>query len=159
MQKRKPPPPQPGNKNAVILKEPEIRQIAYTDFCQHIADGFPLEAWSFSQDGYRCSWQTMMSYIKNDTIGEFNPILKEQAHAQAYKKLYSQGLRLMTGEIRGGSPVVWQTVMRNVNRRFGWDSEQITQDNRSHVERLAQAIRNDPLSQAEGSDRSIQQED
>lgn len=153
-----PPPPQPGNKHATILKDPEIRQIAYRDFCNHISEGFPQECWSFEKGGYRCSYQTILSYIKNDTIGEFDPILKEMSHSRAYKKLYGVGLNLMTGKIQG-SPITWQVVMRNVNRRFGWDAEQVNQDNRSHIERLAQSIRSEPVPEAEKSDSRIESED
>ncbi|HSX38930.1 MAG TPA: hypothetical protein VLE95_08960 [Chlamydiales bacterium] len=149
----------PGNKNGVILKDPAIRQLAYKDFCKHIANGYPQECWSFDQDGYRCSYQTMLAYIKNDTVGEFDPILKEQAHSKSYKKLYGVGLNLMTGKIQGGSPVVWQTIMRNVNRRFGWDREEIIQDSKTHVERLAQSIRSEVVPEAEAGDSGIESTD
>lgn len=149
----KPPPPAPkGNQRGIILKDAEIRQIAYKDFCQHIADGYPQECWSFSQDGYRCHFQTMLSYIKGDISGEFDPNLKKEAHCKAYKKLYGEGLSLMRGQYKNGSPVVWQTVMRNVNRRFGWDTD-IIEENKTHVQRLAESIRNEPVLEAETDDQ------
>lgn len=154
------PPPAPiGNQRGVILKDPAIRQIAYKDFCQHIADGYPQECWSFHKDGHRCSWMTMLTYIKNDTCSEFDPLLKEQAHAEAYKKLYGEGLTLMKGGYKNGSPVVWQTIMRNVNRRFGWDTDQIIENNKTHVQKLAESIRNEPVPKAEAGDSGNEQAD
>lgn len=110
-----------GNNNGTILKEPEARQAAFKDFCRHLAEGYPIKAWSFRQEPYRCSWATMLRYIKENP-SEFDTFLKEEAEANSYKKWFGKGVNLSDGNVKGNpSPQTWATIMRNM---FGWDKEE-----------------------------------
>ena len=100
----------------------------------------------------------MERYI-SENPGEFQPILMQEAQANRYKKWFCEGMALMKGKYKGGSPVVWQTIMRNIFKDVGWDKEQINQSNRSHVEALARSLRNESVAEAEDGDSEIEQTD
>lgn len=114
-----------GNQYGIILKDSEIRQEAYRDLCAHLAEGYPLKAWSFRKGEFRCCWATMISYIKGNPQ-EFDPFLKNEAHSQAYKKWFGKGINLSDGKVKGNpSPQTWATIMRNM---FDWDKESKAMD-------------------------------
>lgn len=145
-----------GNKDATILKEPEARQLAFKDFCKHLAEGYPIKAWSFRKEPYRCSWATMLQYIK-DNPKEFDSFLKEEAHAKSYKKWFNKGINLSDGTVKGNpSPQTWATIMRNM---FDWDKDEknTNQQNKQYVQSLAESLR-DPEPETKTSDQTIQQE-
>lgn len=145
-------PPAPlGNKRGTKLKDASVRQEAYRQYCEHIASGMPKEAFFFDHPTHSVSWATMDRYIAESPT-EFEPILMEKAKAARYKHWIGEGLQLMKGRYRNGSPVVWQTIMRNIFRSQGWDREQISETNRSHVQRLAESIRGNFISETETSD-------
>lgn len=134
-----------GNQNGIKIKDPDARQDAYRDYCQHIADGYPKDAWFYKKNGHSLCYKTMEKYIA-DHPTEFLPILMEEAEAKRFKKWFDEGWSLIKGKYRGGSPVVWQTIMRNIFRSKGWDVQ--TQENvvdpayRDEVGGLMQALSN-----------------
>jgi hypothetical protein len=152
------PPPPPGNKRGVKLKDAGVRQQAYEQYCAHIASGSPKEAFFFDHPTHSVSWDTMEKYIAEHP-NEFAPIKMKQAKAKRYQVWMEHGSKLMTGRYKGGSPTVWTVIMRNIFRDIGWDKEQIAQDSKTHVERLAQSIRSDVIGEAAESDSTIEQED
>lgn len=157
--KRPPPPPPLGNKRGTKLKNPDVRQLAYDEYCKHIASGYPKEAFFFDHPDHSVSWKTMDRYI-SENPGEFPTIKMEQAKSARYKHWLGEGQTLMKGGYKNGSPVVWQTIMRNIFKDVGWDREQITQDNKSHVQKLAESIRGDaPISETEVCHSEEQQAD
>jgi|ERR1700722_2798299 len=149
------PPAPKGNKRGLKLKDPDVRQEAYRQYCDHIAEGWPKEAFFFDHPEHSVSWETMDRYISENPT-EFLPILMQKAQAARYKHWLGEGRTLMKGEYKGGSPVVWQTCMRNLFKNVMWDREQIAQDNRTHVELLAKSIRNEVVAEAEASDSDIE---
>jgi hypothetical protein len=151
------PPAPPGNKLAVKLKDPTVRQEAFEQFCRHIASGLPKEAFFFDHPTHSVCWKTMERYI-TENPSEFPSFKMEQAKSKRYQVWLDHGNQLMRGKYKGGSPVVWQTMMRNLFREQNWDREQIAQDSKSHVQRLAEAIRGDAISEAENGDQGIEQE-
>lgn len=153
-----PPPPPKGNKRAVKLKDADVRQEAFRQYCDHIASGFPKEAFFFDHPTHSVCWRTMDRYIA-ECPAEFQSILMEVAKSKRYKKWFTEGIALMHGRYKGGSPVVWQTIMRNIFKDIGWDRETLNQDNRSHVEQLAKSIRNEFIGQTETSNSDIEQTD
>lgn len=153
----KPPPPAPeGNKRATKLKDPDVRQEAYRQFCEHIASGWPVEAFFFDHPMHSVCWRTMLRYI-NESPGEFQPILMDKAKSARYKYWLGEGKNLMVGKYKRGSPVVWQTCMRNIFKDVGWDREQISETNRSHVEQLAKSIRHEAVEESEICDSELEQ--
>lgn len=109
-----------GNTNGTALKDPEERQKAYRSFCQNIADGYPVAAWSYRNGEHKCHWQTMVRYIEENPL-EFEVFLKEESHSISYKKWFDRGIKLTDGEMKGNpSPQTWATIMRNM---FDWDKD------------------------------------
>lgn len=110
-----------GNNFGTILKDAKARQDAYEDFCRHLSEGFPIKAWSYRKEPFRCSWATMLRYIKENPT-EFDSFLKEEAQASSYKRWFTKGIKLSDGEVKGNpSPQTWATIMRNM---FDWDKEE-----------------------------------
>ncbi len=148
-----------GNSYGTKLKMPAIRQEAFHQYCKHLAEGNPKESFFFRHEGYSCCHKTIQRYIEENPA-EFPPILIEEAKAKRYQHWFNEGKTLMQGGYKCGSPVVWQTIMRNIFRNeIGWDREQIQQDNKTHVERLASNIRSESITETETGDSSEQQKD
>lgn len=110
----------PGNKNGIKLKDADIRQEAFRQYCKHLADGWPKESFFFDYPGHSVCWKTMDRYIRENP-SEFPSILIEQAKAKRYSYWLDKGKSLMEGQFKNGSPVVWQTFMRNMFKETGWD--------------------------------------
>lgn len=111
-----------GNKFAIKLKDPAIRQKAYKSYCAFIAGGKPKEAWHYNDGEHSVCWKTMDRYIKENPE-EFPSLLMQEAKAKRYMVWLEKGEKLMEGKFKNGSPVVWQTIMRNIFREIGWDKE------------------------------------
>lgn len=145
----------PGNKYGTKLKDPEVRQEAYRQYCAHIGSGMPKQSFVFKHPDHSVTWETLDRYIAENPA-EFPPILMEAAKAERYDHWFREGVALVRGQHKGGSPVVWQTIMRNMFRNLNWDREEIAENNRSHVERIASAIRDDGVvTEAEGCDPEL----
>lgn len=152
-------PPAPlGNQRSVKLKDSDVRQDAYDQYCAHIASGLPKQAFFFDHPTHSVCWKTMDKYIAENP-DEFPSIKVEKAKAERYKVWLEHGSLLMKGKYKGGSPTIWTVVMRNIFKDIGWDKEQIQQDSKTHVQRLADSIRGDSLSEAEDGDQGLEQED
>ena len=114
-----------GNDYHLALREPGLRQRAYKDFCRHLADGYPIESWSYREGDNGCIWRTMLNYIKKNPE-EFQTFLKDEAHCLSYKKWFEKGINLTDGKVKGNpSPQTWATIMRNM---FRWDKERPEDD-------------------------------
>jgi hypothetical protein len=128
-----------GNSNGTKLKEPDVRQEAYRQYCKHIAEGWPRDAFFFDHPTHSVCWQTMEKYLEDTT--EFNPQLLKRAQAARYQHWMKKGINLMEGQYKNGSPVVWQTIMRNIFRKQGWDNfktheEEVNRPNEQHFSKL-----------------------
>lgn len=105
-----------GNKFAAKRLSPEQRQKAYYSFCDHIAEGYSINAWHFEDGEFKLSYKSMLTYIKDED--EFPPIHKEIAEAKSLKhweKIVYDSARGINKEANTAS---LQMVMRN---KFGWD--------------------------------------
>jgi hypothetical protein len=151
-----PPPPPPGNNWGTKLKDPKIRQKAYREYCEWIASGMPKQSFFYDDGEHSVTWQTLDKYIE-DNPAEFNPLLMQKARASRFTHWFGEGKKLMSGKYKGGSPVVWQTIMRNIFKDpdIAWDREQIQESNKAHVERLAGSIR-ESVAEAEAGDSEEQ---
>lgn len=109
-----------GNQYGVALKDPQVRQKAYEDFCAHLAKGKSIKSWCYEDEkGNACVWATMLSYIKNHPE-EFNPIKKELAEIKGYNRWEDIAEASAEGKNKKANTASLQMVMRN---KFGWDKE------------------------------------
>ena len=121
----------PGNKNAVALKDPKVRQRAYESFCKHISKGKSVKSWWFDEDGLTCTWETFYKYIKDKT--EFDPIKKELAHCKGLAHWEEVVEKTATGENDKASVPCLQMLMRN---KFGWDKPEENSSNTHYTIRV-----------------------
>lgn len=126
-----------GNKNGVKLKDPDVRQEAYRQYCQHIASGESKEAFVFKHESLTCTHQTMEKYIHSDPI-EFPPIHKEVAEALSFLHWTGLGKQMMLGQIEKCQPAIFQMFMRN---KFGWDKEDINEVAECAADKILEMIR------------------
>lgn len=131
-----------GNDYGTKLKDPDIRQEAYRQYCDHLASGNPKEAFFFDHPTHSVCHKTMERYIK-ESPEEFPSHLLEKAKAARFLYWFNEGKSIMKGSYKYGSPAVWQTIMRNIFKKQGWDQrEYIEQDALSSVAQNQQAILN-----------------
>lgn len=107
----------PGNTNAVKLKDPDLRQEAYKQYCAHIASGLSKEAFCFNHPTIIITWNTLEKLIKENPV-EFNPLLKEKAMSDQQALLESWCLESANGKNTKANTATLQMLMRN---KFGWD--------------------------------------
>lgn len=128
-----------GNTYGTKLKDAYYRQEAYKQYCAHIAKGLDKRSWKFvhpeSLEKSVC-YITMERYIRENPT-EFDPILMQMAEADSFAVFEQEGMKLMKGQYRNGSPVVWQTFMRN---KFKWDKDQIKENDKCAADNILDAI-------------------
>ncbi len=112
---------QKGNKYALKLKDRSIRKKAFDQYCEHLSKGYPSRAFSFEKGDISITGKTMESYVKNNPE-EFPEIKIEISHAKSYKLWFERGRKMVEGEYKNCSPITWQTVMRNIFKKDGWDA-------------------------------------
>jgi hypothetical protein len=126
-----------GNKNGVKLKDPDVRQEAYRQYCQHIASGESKESWVFRHPHFTCTHQTMEKYIHESPI-EFPPIHKQIAESLSFLHWTGLGKQMMLGKIEKCQPAIFQMFMRN---KFGWDKEDMNQVVECAADKVLEMIR------------------
>lgn len=109
---------EPGNTNGVKLKDSEVRQEAYRQYCAHLAKGKSKRSFVFEHPELTCHWQTIESYMKDTT--EFNPIMKEVAICKGYAHWEQVVEDSATGINEKANTASLQMKMRN---KFGWDKD------------------------------------
>lgn len=107
---------QAGNSNGTKLKEKDVRQDAYDDYCAHLAEGRGKRGWFYDKDGYSCSYETMEKYIKDEI--EFDPSKKLNAEAKGYRCWESVVMDSANGRNKHANTATLQMFMRN---KYGWD--------------------------------------
>jgi hypothetical protein len=112
-----------GYRNAAKLKTNDLKQKAYKGYCEHIASGKPKEGYVFKCPTETVTWETIEKYMAEDPVN-FPPLLMKEARAKRYMIWFEKGNALIEGKYRHGSPVVWQTIMRNMFRDIGWDKQE-----------------------------------
>ncbi len=109
-----------GNKCAQKLTTPELRQEAYRQYCDHLAHGYPKQAWCFEHPDLTLCWKTMERYIK-DYADEFPLSQRTRAESKGLKWWIDEGKDMMRTQDRC-QPAIFQIMMRNI---YGWDKETI----------------------------------
>jgi len=112
-------PARKGNKFGLKLKDPKIRQEAYLQYCQWIAEGKPKKAWSFEHSKFSCTWRTLEKYLAQNPE-EFQPLHKEIAECKSYALWFERGVKMLNGESKHCQPAIYQMIMRNM---FDWDRD------------------------------------
>jgi hypothetical protein len=107
-----------GKKNAQKLKTPELKKMAYEQYCAHIAKGKAKKSWYFEHPDLLMTWQTMEKYIADDRF--FNPIYKEIAWCKGYQHWEQVVEDSAQGLNKDANTASLQMLMRN---KFGWDKE------------------------------------
>lgn len=116
---------QQGNQSARKLDTAELRQEAYRQYCAHLASGKNKFSFYFVHPELTLTTDTMEKYLK-EYSSEFDPNLMKVALAKRFEHWEEEGKKLMTGKYKHGSPVVWQTFMRNSFKAEGWDKIEST---------------------------------
>ena len=115
-------PPKPGapkgNKNGLKLKDSEVRQLAYTQYCEHLAKGKSKRSWYFKHPQLSCTWETIEKYLLDEI--EFDPIHKKIAEAQGFGYWEEVVEDSAIGKNQAANTASLQMVMRN---KFAWDKE------------------------------------
>ncbi len=106
------------NKNGVKLKDPEVRQLAYSQYCEHLSKGKSKKSWYFQHPELRCTWETMEKYLLNEV--EFDPTHKQIALAKGYGFWESVVEDSAIGKNDKANTASLQMLMRN---KFGWDRD------------------------------------
>lgn len=107
-----------GNRNGIKLKDSEIRQLAYTQYCEHLAKGKSKRSWYFKHPQLSCTWETIEKYLLDEI--EFDPIHKKIAEAQGFGFWEGVVEDSAIGKNQAANTASLQMVMRN---KFSWDKE------------------------------------
>lgn len=112
---------QPNNNNGTKLKDADVRQEAYRQYCEYLASGRSKEGWVFEHPQLTCTFKTMEKYISECPF-EFPIIHKNIAEAKSYKAWELRGTDMLDGKQEKCQPAIYQMFMRN---KFGWDKDSI----------------------------------
>lgn len=107
-----------GNQNGVKLKDSEVRQLAYKQYCAHLAKGKSKKSWYFDHSEFRCTYETLERYLEDEV--EFDPIHKRIAEAKGYGHWEGIVEESAIGKNKVANTASLQMLMRN---KFGWDKE------------------------------------
>jgi hypothetical protein len=107
-----------GNRNAVKLQTPQIRQRAYLEFCAHLSKGRSSRSFTFEHPAFTVTGQTIEKMVKDEV--EFPPIHREIAEAKCFRCWEQVVMDSATGKNRSANTASLQMIMRN---KFGWDKE------------------------------------
>jgi len=108
-----------GNQNGTKIKNPNLRQLAYDQYCDHLAKGKSKKSWHFEHPELTCCWKTMEKYIKDEI--EFPPIKKEIAEAKGFYHWENVVEEAAIGTNEKANVAALQMLMRN---KYGWDKPQ-----------------------------------
>jgi len=108
-----------GNKRGLKIKDPDVRQEAYKEFCKWLAQGKSINSFTFEKGELKCVGKTVLSYMEQYPT-EFPPINKEFAFCKGYAVWEDIAEKSATGENQKANTASLQMVMRN---KFKWDAK------------------------------------
>ena len=111
------------NKYASKLKTKEIKDKVYKDYCDHIAKGYPRQAWCYEKNGLTLTQESMEKYIKEDK--DIDASHKQRALSKALKLYVEWGWNMMHGRVKNPQPAIYQIFMRNI---FNWDKDTVAKE-------------------------------
>lgn len=125
-----------GNKKALKLKDPDVRQEAFRQYCAHIESGLSKENFVFEHPQLDCCYKTMESYIKENPM-EFPAIKKEIAWAKGFQKLEQVCIDSATGANKDACTASLQMIMRN---KYKWDKPEAAESGKSAADEILEKI-------------------
>lgn len=123
-----------GNKYRMALKDPDIRQKAYEQYCAHLAKGLSKKTWVFKHPEFTCTAETFDKYLKDTE--EFDPIHKKVALAQGNAIWEKHVIDSALGDNEKANTASLQMFMRNT---YGWDKkekEDVDEENEQALEQM-----------------------
>jgi hypothetical protein len=82
-----------GNNYGTKLKHPDVRQEAYRQYCDYLAQGNSKEGWKFQHPEFSCTFKTMEKYIRENPL-EFPIIKKDLAEADSFRVWEQRGISM-----------------------------------------------------------------
>jgi len=138
------PTPMKGNKFGVKLKNPDIRQQAYAEYCEHVASGLSTDSFYFEHEQLTCTYKTLLSYIEKYP-DEFPAIHMEVAKMKGYQGWEKVVADSAKGQNVKANTASLQMIMRN---KFGWDKEK-KDVNKQNLAALIKGIKDGEIVQKE----------
>ena len=133
-----------GNQFNKKLTTPELRKLAYDDYCRWISEGKTYKAWSYESPELTLSYKCMETYIK-DHPDDFPPKQRQIAISKGLEVWEEKGIRMMeSGE--KCQPAIYQMFMRN---KFGWDKD--TPEEKEEKAKQEQSVLKDLLNSVRNS--------
>ena len=108
------------SKNGLKLKDPDVRQQAFNEYCEWLAKGKSSRSFTFESDLLSCTGQTIESYIKNNPT-EFPSYKKEIAFNKGLAKWEMVVEESADGKNKDANTASLQMLMRN---KYGWDRKE-----------------------------------
>lgn len=109
-----------GNDFGTKLKDAEVRQEAYRQYCEHLALGKSQKSFCFEHPQLTVTYKTLNKYIE-DNPEEFPPIQMQVAQIRGYKRWEQITEDSAVGINKDANTASLQMVMRN---KFNWDKEE-----------------------------------
>lgn len=107
----------------------DLISSAYQGYCEHIASGYPKEAWGYGVGPTSVSYITMERYIKNNP--ELCPVdMMDNAVAASYKLWFETVAASARGENVKANATSLTLIMRNIH---GWDKKEEKADRTDEV--------------------------
>lgn len=112
--------PAPGQ---IKLTNDELKREAYKQYCEHIAKGYPQDAWYFEHPDVSICAETLESYFKREPEkcvpgGVFDPENKKIARCKNMMGWFDVLSGSAKGTNKEANVASLQMIMRNVH---GWD--------------------------------------
>ena len=109
-----------GNDFGTKLKDEEVRQEAFRQYCEHLALGKSQKSFCFEHPKFTVTYKTLNKYIE-DNPEEFPPIQRQLAEIRGYKRWEQITEDSAVGINKDANTASLQMVMRN---KFSWDKEE-----------------------------------
>lgn len=119
-----------GNTNGLKLKDPDVRQEAYMQYCKWLAKGKASRSFTFQKGDLKCTGKTIESYIKDNPV-EFPPIHKEFSYSEGYAYWEQVVEDSAKGLNKDANTASLQMLMRN---KYDWDKKEPEEDKYQQTE-------------------------
>ena len=111
-----------NNDRRTIIKDPDIRKIAYQAYVDWISAGNFKKTFTFEHEELLATYKTIEGYMERYP-SEFPPLKREIAEAKCLQKWVDDGKEMMKPqEGQRVVPAIYNILMRNIH---GWDKEQV----------------------------------
>lgn len=145
----------------MALKDQDLRQDAYLDYCNHRAQGHSKRSWRY-RGVYKgklvgCTWETMEKYMRDE--GEFDPAFMKMAECDGLYKWEKNVADAALGVNKNANIAGIQMIMRNM---FYWDRPDVRGDSEmadamTHFSNLTTFLKNNAGTQpSESSTGSLE---